>query len=106
MLKPTLSPPAERHRYGDSRWFFFNDLDGNPLWAESKPASGARNFGSNHRLLLVGPLTSSYLQFTKGPKHHFHGSGDDLIAGHYHACGSPPAMQFRNTKVARYLREG
>ena len=35
------------------------------------------------------------------PKHHFHGSDDDLIAGHYHSHGSPPAMQFRNIRMPR-----
>ena len=101
MLKSALSPPAERHRYGASRWFFSNDLDGNPLWAETKPAAGARTFCSSHRLFLVGPLTFSHLRVTRGPTQHLHKNENDLIAGHYHFHGSPPAMQFRNTKVDR-----
>jgi len=35
------------------------------------------------------------------PKQHLDEIENDLIAGHYHSHGSPPAMQFRNTKVAR-----
>ena len=74
---------------------------------EAKPASGARTFGSNHRLLvLVGPLTFSHLQVTKGPKQRLHEIKNDLIAGHYHLHGTPPAMQFRNTKIARDQRKG
>jgi len=82
MLKPPLSPPAERRRYGANRYRFSNDLDVNPIWVNAKPAAGARTFDSNHRLLLVGPLTFFHLEVTKGPKHHFHESDDDLIAGH------------------------
>jgi hypothetical protein len=37
----------------------------------------------------------------RGPKQHLHEIENDLIAGHYHSHGSPPVMQFRNTKVAR-----
>ena len=40
------------------------------------------------------------------PKQHSHEIENDLIAGHYHSHGSPSAMQFRNTKVTRYLRKG
>ena len=68
---------------------------------EAKPASGATTFGCNHRLLLVGQLTLSYLEITKGPKHHFHEIENDLIAGHYHSHGRPPSMQFSNLKVVR-----
>jgi hypothetical protein len=46
------------------------------------------------------------MQGTDTPKQHFHERDDDLLAGHYHSHGSPAAMQFRNTKVARDQREG
>jgi hypothetical protein len=39
-------------------------------------------------------------------KQHLHEIENDLIVGHYHSHNSPPAVQFRNTKVTRYLREG
>ena len=38
------------------------------------------------------------------PKQHLHEIENDLIAGHYHPHGSPPAMQFRDTKVPRDQR--
>jgi hypothetical protein len=42
--------------------------------------------------------------FPELTKQHLHEIENDLIAGHYHFHGSPPAMQFRNTKVARDQR--
>ena len=73
---------------------------------EAKPASGARTFGSNHRLLvLVGPLKFSHLQVTKGPKQRLHEIENDLIAGHYHSNGSRADMQFGNAKMDRDQRE-
>ena len=69
---------------------------------EAKPASGARTFGSNHRLLvLVGPLTFSHLQVTKGPKQRLHEIENDLIAEHYHSNGRPADMQFSYAKMHR-----
>ena len=68
---------------------------------EAKPAAGARTFGSNHRLLWVGPLTLSHLQVTKGPKHHSHEGDEHLPAGHYHSHGTLPAMRVHNIKLVR-----
>jgi hypothetical protein len=39
------------------------------------------------------------------PKQHLHEVENDLIAGHHHLNGSPPAMQFRNLEVARDQRK-
>jgi len=47
------------------------------------------------------PLTSFCVLTPDTPKQHLHEIENDLIAGHYHAYGSPPAMQFRNANVAR-----
>jgi len=46
------------------------------------------------------------MQGADTPKQHLHEIKNDLIAGHHHAYGSPPAMQFLNAKVARDQREG
>ena len=47
------------------------------------------------------PLVSFCVLPPNTPKQHLHEIENDLIAGHYHSHGSPPAMQFRNTKVTR-----
>ena len=47
------------------------------------------------------PLASFCVLTPDTPKQHLHEIENDLIAGHYHAYGSPPAMQFSNAKVAR-----
>ena len=67
---------------------------------DAEPAAGPKTFGSNHRLLLVGPLPFSHLQVTKGPKQHLHEIKNDLVAEHYHFNGSPSGMQSRNAKLA------
>ena len=46
------------------------------------------------------------MQSADMPKRHLHEIENDLIAGYYHLHGSPPAMQFRNTKVTRDQRKG
>jgi hypothetical protein len=50
---------------------------------------------------LGRPLASFCVLTPGAPKQHLHEIENDLIAGHYHLHGSPQAMQFRNTKVAR-----
>jgi len=52
------------------------------------------------------PSASYCVRPPNTPKQHLHEIENDLIAGHYHLHGSPPAIQFRNTKVARDQREG
>ena len=47
------------------------------------------------------PLTSFCVLTPDTPKQHLHEIENDLIAGHYHAYGSPPAMQFLNATVTR-----
>jgi hypothetical protein len=50
------------------------------------------------------PLGSFCVLPLNTPKQHLHEIENDLIAGHYHSHGSPPAMQFRNAKVTRDQR--
>ena len=53
------------------------------------------------RLIFFNAMWGAYT-----PKQRLHEIENDLIAGQYHSHGSPPAMQFRNTNVARDQREG
>ena len=44
------------------------------------------------------------MQGADTPKRNLDEIENDLIAGHYHLHGSPPAMQFRNTRMPRDKR--
>ena len=46
------------------------------------------------------------MQGADTPKRDLYEIENDLIAGHHHLHGSPPAMKFRNAKVTRDQREG
>ena len=70
-------------------------------------SSGLRSRLNAHKRTDWGcyrPLASFCVLTPDAPKQHLHEIENDLIAGHYHSHGSPPAMQFLNAKVARDQR--
>jgi len=70
--------------------------------------SGLRSRLNAHARTYWGcerPLASFCVLPPNTPEQHRHEIENDLIAGHYHSHGSPPAMQFRNNKVARDQRK-